>query len=66
MQDVMVELSQSSVKDEDVFSSPDFTCALGTNKPSATMNYVCVQSPDGKILRVVGYMKKKSQQAKRK
>jgi hypothetical protein len=66
MRDVMCELSQSSVKDEDVFSSPDFTFTLCANNPTASMHYVCAQSPDGKILRIVGYKKIMTRQATRK
>ena len=66
IQQIMIELSQSTVKDEDVFSAPDFTFTLGAKNPTATMNYVCVQSPDGKILRIVGYLNKKTKQANRK
>jgi hypothetical protein len=62
--DILGELAQSSVKDEDVFSSPDFTFTLGTKDPAGKRDYVCVQATDGKALRIVGYMKQKSKKTK--
>jgi hypothetical protein len=66
MQEILRELSRSSVVDEEVFSSPDFTFTLRDTSGETHMDYVCVQSPDGRTLRVVGCMNKKKKPSTRK
>jgi hypothetical protein len=47
-------IAKSSVESEDVFSEPDFTFSLTLPKPHSDHRLVCVQTPDGKYVRVVG------------
>jgi hypothetical protein len=59
-------ISLSECKDEDVFSAPDFTFLMGLPDRDRDGDCVCVQSSEGKTVRVVGYIpKKKAQPSKR-
>jgi hypothetical protein len=51
-------ISHSECKDEDIFSSPDFTFQMGLPARERDGDCVCVQSSEGKTIRVVGYIRK--------
>jgi hypothetical protein len=52
-------IQNGEVVHEEVFSEPDFSFNIKAPKPLSAHEFVCVQTPDGKMVRVVGVMKSK-------
>ena len=52
-------ISCSECKGEDVFSAPDFSFQMGLPERERDGDCICVQSSDGKTIRVVGYIRKR-------
>ncbi|MDH7516371.1 MAG: hypothetical protein QHI48_10930 [Bacteroidota bacterium] len=51
----MVEaLTFAQIKRENPFAHPDFTCTLGSGSERHPWDLVCVQTPDGRTVRIVG------------
>jgi hypothetical protein len=53
---LVATLAKSELKDEDVFSSPDFAFRMGTAQKDRPADLVCVQTGDGRTVRIVGYI----------
>ena len=58
LSDVVKQLQSSEWKDEDVLAYPDFTFQLGLPRKDRDRDYICVQTADGRTVRVVGYFEK--------
>jgi hypothetical protein len=54
--DMAAQLGRSEMKDENVFAYPDFACLLGLPGKDRDADLVCVQTPDGRTVRIVGYI----------
>ena len=52
-------------KDEDVLAYPDFTFQLGRPGKDRERDYVCVQTQDGRTVRLVGYFDLKNKERKK-
>jgi hypothetical protein len=52
-------LAVSELKEENVLAYPDFACRLGTKDRDRAADLVCVQTPDGRTVRIVGYLERK-------
>jgi hypothetical protein len=48
-------LSAMEFKDEDVLAYPDFTFQMGVPGKIRDRDYICVQTADGRTVRVVAY-----------
>ena len=48
-------LAASEFKDENVLADPDFTFQMGLPGKVRDRDYICVQTADGRTVRVVGY-----------
>jgi hypothetical protein len=60
-------IAAGEVKDENVFSDPDFSFRMGLSQRDRDGDLVCVQTPDGRTVRVVGYLRmRKPRQARRR
>ena len=53
------QLAKSELKDEDVFAYPDFTFQMGLPQKERDGDLVCVQTADGRTVRIVGYFDKR-------
>ncbi len=54
--DLVKMLAQSELKDENVLSDPDFNFQMGLPQKNRKGDLICVQTPDGKTVRIVGYI----------
>jgi hypothetical protein len=59
-------LAASEFKDEDVLAYPDFTFQMGAPGKVRERDYICVQTADGRTVRVVAYFDFKQQKDKKK
>jgi len=53
--DLVKRLNASEFKDEDVLAYPDFTFQMGLPGKVRDRDYICVQTADGRTVRVVAY-----------
>lgn len=58
-------LATAEMKEENVFAYPDFACRLGTTDKNRKADLVCVQTPDGRTVRIVGYLERKTSVTKK-
>jgi hypothetical protein len=56
MRGLVAMLSQSELKDENVFAYPDFACRVGLRTKERDFDLVCTQTGDGRTVRLVGFI----------
>ena len=51
-------LAKSELKDENVLAYPDFTFKMGLPSKERDLDLVCVQTPDGRTVRIVALIER--------
>ncbi len=51
---LVARVSRCEMKDENVFAYPDYACRLGLREATRDFDMVCVQTGDGRTVRIVG------------
>lgn len=59
-------LAGSELKRENVFAYPDFNFQMGLPAKERIMDLICVQTPDGRTVRIVGSIDKRAKKQTRK
>jgi hypothetical protein len=53
---LVARISRCEMKDENVFAYPDFACRMGLRTDARDFDMVCVQTGDGRTVRIVGVL----------